>query len=85
MSCNETLRKPRSPGPWVNEETCTCGAHYRRSRYGISWKMGVDLVRATNGGFEGGGGYRSKGPVLWAMRVIKLDAWYNYHRDCVPF
>lgn len=47
--------------------------------------MGVDLVRATNGGFEGGGGYRSKGPVLWAMRVLKLDAWYNYHRDCVPF
>jgi hypothetical protein len=47
--------------------------------------MGVDLVRAANGGYEGGGGYRSAGPVLWAMRVLKLDAWYYYHRDCVPF
>ena len=85
---NATIRRPASPGLWVNEETCTCGAHYRKSRFGITWKMGVDLVRASNGGFdsENGGGYKSAGPILWAMRVLKLDAWYHCHRDCdVPF
>lgn len=49
--------------------------------------MGVDFVRAANGGFdsENGGGYKSAGPVLWAMRVLKLDLWYTTHRACEPF
>jgi len=28
------------------------------------------------------GGYRSRGPVLWAMRVEKLQAWYLNHMFC---
>jgi hypothetical protein len=78
---NVTLRKPRSPGPWVSEETCACGAVYRRSHYGITWRMGVEFFDASNPDETR---YRSRGPVLWAMRVLKLDAWYEHHRHCRP-
>lgn len=41
-------------------------------------------VRSHNGD---AGGFRSRGPVLWAMRVMKLTAWYEKHACCeeVPF
>lgn len=77
---NEDLPAPRSPGPWVDPEQCeACGARYRDFRAGIDWSDGVALVRGHNGE---GGGYRSRGPVLWAMRVLKLDAWYMEHWCC---
>lgn len=85
--CNAYIPAPTSPGWWVSDVECACGAKYRESRFGIRWQMGVDLVRAANGGFdsENGGGYKSAGPVLWAMRVLKLDLWYYTHRACEPF
>jgi hypothetical protein len=84
---NAYIPAPASPGWWVSDAECACGAKYRESRFGIRWRMGVDLVRAANGGFdsENGGGYKSAGPVLWAMRVLKLDLWYQTHRACEPF
>lgn len=38
------------------------------------------MVRDQNREKEGG--YRSRGPVLWAMRVAKLNEWYLNHMFC---
>jgi hypothetical protein len=83
---NAEIPLPESPGPWVDEYRCTCGDHladYSRSHYGVSWDDGVELLRDTNrgAGIEGQG-YRSRGPVLHAMRVLKLERWYDDHRNC---
>tara|TARA_Y100000310_G_C20462492_1_gene706034 strand:- start:560 stop:856 length:297 start_codon:yes stop_codon:yes gene_type:complete len=70
-----------APMPWVDEQRCeACGEEYSSFRCGVSWDDGVDAVRQAN--IRNGGGYRSRGPVLWAMRVIKLDAWYLRHFPC---
>ncbi len=31
---------------------------------------------------EAPGGYRSRGPVLWVMHVMKLERWYQDHEHC---
>lgn len=80
MSVNALLKAPDPPGSWVNESSCLiCGETYEEFEAGISWNDGVVLVRSVN---EEGGGYRSRGPVLWAMRVQKLQAWYERHTCC---
>lgn len=82
---NVVLKAPESPEDWVDEECCSrCGEEYRRFVPGITFADGVALVRQVNGGFESGGGWRSRGAVLWAMRVLKLDAWYMKHSCCLP-
>lgn len=51
----------------------------------MQWEDGVVLVRSMNGE---AGGFRSRGPVLWAMRTLKLSMWYAAHEGCgdeVPF
>ena len=77
---NNPLPLPQSPHDAVNESTCCCGATYATSRYDVSFSQGVALVRANN--VENGNGYRSRGPVLWAMHVLKLTAWYQDHSAC---
>jgi hypothetical protein len=66
--------------PWCDDETCqVCGEKYTAWTAGISFDAGVALVRQSNGA---AGGYRSRGPVLWAMRCLKLDAWAMRHLTC---
>ena len=83
---NEFIAEPDRPGPWVNQARCLCcGADYRDHRQEIvpySWDDAVQLVRSRNGGSSEGGGYRSRGPVLWALRVLKLADWYAVHAVC---
>ena len=78
---NATMREPRSPGPWVDEDGCACGDSFADFHAGITFDEGVQAVRAAGGGFDAGGGYRSRGPVLWAMHVLRLDDWYREHSD----
>ena len=85
---NAPLRAPRSSNYWVNERECSaCGERYSSFKAGVRFSDGVALVRTNNGPSDeaGKGGYRSRGPVLWAMRVIKLGHWYIEHRDCERF
>lgn len=85
---NETIREPSSPGPWVDGQRChVCGACYRDHRsvaVEYDWIDAAETVRQANGGWESGGGYRSRGAVLWAMRVGKLTDWYFVHSQCGP-
>jgi hypothetical protein len=48
-------------------------------RQGLTWADGVDYLRRASGD---GGGYRSRGPVLWALRVLSLTAWRERHGWC---
>lgn len=86
MTCPSTSGSvcPPPPGRHVDLERCVCGASYDDSVYDVCWLDGVALVRASNGP---SGGFRSRGPVLWAMRVIKAHLWYAEHDACVevPF
>jgi len=69
---------PTSPGRWVSEDQCVCGARYKDFNAGLTFEQGVTLVRAHNGG----NWYPSRGPVLWALHCNKLMAWYWKHRGC---
>lgn len=71
---------PRPPGVWVDDDECgVCGERYADFRPGIQWDDAVAMLRASA---DQGGGYRSRGPVLWRMRVLKLSAWYGRHYVC---
>ena len=76
------MPEPEPPGDWVNDETCDCGAVYKKykafSSPGAAFDMGVEMVRAANPDSV----YFSRGPVLWAAHVAKLDAWYWLHKGC---
>ena len=70
---------------WVGENefseiACTiCGSTLKEERLGVTWRDGEDRVRGIN---PKGGGYRSRGPVLWAMRVIKFERFGEEHMLC---
>ena len=66
--------------PWCTPELChVCGQHYQDWSGGVTWADGLSLVRAAN---QPDGGWRSRGPVLWAMHCIKLDRWALRHLSC---
>ena len=50
-----------------------------RDESGVQWSWDVavpmELWRVV---------FMSRGPVLWWMRVSKLEAWYQFHRWCEP-
>jgi len=83
---NEPMPLPESPGPWVNEVNCVCEAHpglYKNYNSRVTFEEAADYVRKwneDNGNTEGG--WRSRGPVLHAMRVLKLERWYAVHGGC---
>lgn len=89
MPVNALLRAPESPGSWVDEEACDgCGDVYRDHRdpgmpasSSARFALGADDVRHSNDPATGGG-YRSRGPVLWALRVRKLTSRYEAHQYC---
>lgn len=77
---NPLVPLPKPPGAWVNDETCTaCGAKYDEFVPGVDFRSAANALRMAAGGFESGGGYRSRGPVLHMMRVMKLEEWYREH------
>ncbi|MCP4244582.1 MAG: hypothetical protein GY772_28910 [bacterium] len=78
---NASLPEPRSPGRWVGPDSCkVCGEDYRRWHPGIGWEAAEDQLRQANAAT--GGGYRSRGAILWSARVLKLSAWYARHLAC---
>lgn len=82
MPVNPKISLPVSPGEWVDDSSCECGATYHDFRAGITFAEAADRLRIAFGGYEEGGGFRSRGPVLYMMRVMKLCLWYIAHADC---
>ncbi len=81
-SVNELLNRPSPPGPWVDGIECVCGSKYRNFRAGVDFSEAASAVRIHNGGYENGGGYRSRRVVLWMMHCNKLSVWYTEHFMC---
>lgn len=74
---NPRIQEPRAPGSWVSSTECVCGARYEDFNSKFHWSDGVQLVQKFP--------YPdSKGPVLWALRTLKLGAWYERHLLCDP-
>ena len=79
---NRKIKEPEAPGAWVDAEKChTCGETISEFKPGVKWEDGVQIVRQQNGE---GGGFRSRGPVLWAMHVQRLQLWFERHAYCWP-
>jgi len=55
-----------------------CGERSNQVALGVSWFDGEQRVRAMNPD----GGYRSRGPVLYAMHIIKLERFVERHFEC---
>ena len=83
VQVNPTIPIPRSPGPWVDEErNAITGQTYDDFRSTCTFGDGVAMVRrAAKRAGDAGGGYRSVGPVKHALRVCKLDQWYQKAMD----
>jgi hypothetical protein len=79
---NPLLPAPEPPGFWVTDDVCDgdvggCGASYSSFNAHVTWDDGVSLLRSRDTDFKD-----SRGPVLWAMRTLKLQAWFAEHRYC---
>ena len=88
---NAWIPEPEPSGPWVDSRRCSeCGELYRDFRSGSSFAEAAQRVRSaartaddwTGDPREHPGGYRSRGAILWAWRVIKIERWYLHHRPC---
>lgn len=86
MSPNPWIAAPTAPGPWVDEHRCEgCGERYDEYVAGITFDAAAHRLRqAAKAAGDEGGGYRSRGPVLWVMRCMKLEDWYMRHFGCCP-
>lgn len=84
---HQKMLAPSSPGPWVDDVECACGARYKDFRAFASsadaFEQGKIALRSAQEGSPGGV-FFSRGPVLWAARVLKLTEWYWSHRWCDP-
>jgi len=79
-SVNPVVKPPKPPGPWVDDERCqACGALFDDFHAGIDFADAAHRLRQLSGGYRAGGGYRTRGPVLWMMHVMKLEDWYREH------
>lgn len=82
---NPDFKKPRSPGAWVDDHTCSCGCNYATFRAGYTFHDAVYVLRnRAKGEGDEGGGFRSRRPVLWVLRVLKLGLWFQVHEGCGP-
>jgi len=90
---NVTVPLPDPPGPWVDDERCICGDHfatYAAFNSRVTFGEASQALRQLNQSAEAGdfwrgqesGGFRSRGPVLHMMRVMKLERWYEKHATC---
>ena len=87
---NPDCRLPSIPREmwWLDEEHCLgCGDDYKRWHpHALSFSEAVHELRAAaKGEGDDGGGFRSRGPVLWRMRCAKMQAWILEHYHCEPF
>lgn len=80
---NPKIGKPRSPGPWVDEEKCTCGERYSGFRCGVTFTEARDTLKSLCLAKVGHDGYKSRRVVLTMLRNIKLTMWYQHHGYCV--
>jgi hypothetical protein len=63
-----------------NCERCDiCGERSDQVSLGVTWADGEERIRAVS---DARGGFRSRGPVLWAMHVIKLERFTERHFGC---
>ena len=72
-----TIRCPR----WIDDacEHCdVCGEKADQISLGVTWADGERKMREVNPD----GGFRSRGPVLFAMHVVKLDRFAERHFEC---
>jgi hypothetical protein len=79
---NAWIPRPAPPHAGIDSFDCVCGALYDEFRAYVRFADCANDVRIANGGFEGGGGFRSYGAVLWMMHIKKLQAWYEQHYGC---
>lgn len=85
---NPQIPLPASPAPkLITAEGCEiCGETPREWSAGVDYGDGVALLRqAARREGDKGGGYRSRGPVLWAMHVVKIGRFYERHMACLGF
>ena len=67
---------PQPPGDWIDDQRCSvCGETYQGSSYGVDFSIGAARIRERNPG----GGYKSRGSILHAMRAEKLERFYDDH------
>ena len=83
---NAEVREPAPPGPWCSPTQCDCGGtiyDYDRYNSGVTFAEAEEELRQRNesAGLEYGG-YRSRGPILYMMRVLKLERFYEDHQNC---
>ena len=80
-------REPSCYGNWEDDACGVCGQKYENFKAGVVWEDGVELMKeyARRENVQGGG-YRSRGAVLYAMAVLKRQAWYMRHElgCCMP-
>jgi hypothetical protein len=76
---NPIIKTPTPPGPWVDEErNLISGQRYKDFRSQCDFREAARRIRAAadQQGIPGGG-FRSRGPMLHAMRTCKLEQWYE--------
>jgi hypothetical protein len=80
---NETIPRPKPPCKGLDEEKCeVCGEFVKEVKLGANdVQAASQLIRRSAGGWAAGGGYRSRGPLLWAMHVNKLERFYLRHLE----
>lgn len=84
MAVNPRRDAPDPSGPWVDETRClVCGALYSAHRGSYGFQEAAQRIRqGAKAEGDAGGGYRSRRPVLWALRCLKLEDWYLEHWPC---
>ena len=87
---NAYIPFPRDPpcyGNWEEDACGVCGQQYENYNGGINYDDGIQLMleyaRKEN---VQGGGYRSRGAVLYAMAVLKRQSFFMRHElgCCMP-
>jgi len=80
---NAYIPMPRTPpclGNWEDDTCQICGQTYDQFDSGVNFDMGIQLMKqAANEEQIYGEGFRSRGPVLYAMAVIKRRDFYMRH------
>ncbi len=80
VTVNPLLKPPSfRDTPWIEETECeACGERYREFNSHVSWSDAEDMLKGEDK-------FKSRGPILWAMRVLKLQRWQMRHFPCGDF
>ena len=75
---NPEIRAPKPPGGWVDEtRNYVTGERFEDFKPGITPEDAARRLRQAARQQGTGDPYISRGPVLWTMHVLKLEAWYE--------